>query len=781
MSRSVTTLTLCLVALWALPCSGQDENYGYDVRRYDTLVLSGGRRIDGQILEDNGDFVELLNDKNIKQQFRRSEVKEIIRAVLPKEAYRKRMKREGFQSDSYDDQLAVGKWAAQYASEIGQLAIVNLEIATRIDPSQQETYELLLPLLADHPGEVRDDAALDAELGIYLRGLEAGIALPELATRAADHFEKQRDYESAIVVLKRLYSQSAEPPDGTGGRVAELLNRSGRRDEARAWVEDLLTKAPAAARDRLQAMHAGWLLEDVAVGNVEARATFLDVVSSLADDSGIKHLLRGSYFLILDDADTAAEPLRRAGQLGVFDAPAIVTYALLYAQTGDSKQARLTLENARKAVGVRVSLALVRAYLLENDGDDAGALQLLRTTMNEASDAPWQAWIVYLHALQRLAPDESIDAPVRTYLKRFVDNPVAFAEGALLLADQALRDGDGPKARRWFDYAGVGGHEGFEYYLGLAHAHMMEGGNPVRARAALDAARALSSDNLDVWNTLGYAEYTAGAFERASQEFERVIATFTEEERELPEPPAALAYALAGRYLVNAATGQELWADNFERADGQKPLNSWDESETYGIEIGLRQGSAIFEGTQEYEDDGRTALLREVQGERLARIRVTLSVSKGLQQGTVGLRIEDENGGSGLVFFRHPDGDLSFSMNGRDRSDVVRTPTADETTNGDEGGEQHPSVEYAMKRVLWDAADDDTHTLEIRFDEDQREASLFFDGVRIARGVPVSFATKGTLRTGVSFMAPKRERCGVKIELFEVFKTRIDDTRERTY
>lgn len=763
----------------------QEAGYGLEVRRYDTVVLSGGRTIDGQIIEDNADFVEILNAKNIKQQFRRAEVTSVIRAVTPKEAHRNRMKQDSFSADDYEDQLAVGRWAAEYGDEIGELAIANLEVATRLRPSEREPVELLLPLLEQRDTSLLDDKDMDRELGIYLRALDAGVPLPELATRAATLFEKQRDFESAIVILKKLFA-AGDPPAGIGERVAELLNRAGRRDEARTWVEDLLSSAPAESRDRLQAMHAGWLLEDVAVGNIEARTEFLAAVDELSDDSGSKHLLTGSYYLVIGDVERAKAPLGKAGQLGVFDAPAIVTYALVFAQGGDNKKARQTLENARKAVGVRLYLDLVRAYVLENEGDTAGALQLLQRTA-ENENASWQTQMVYLHALRRLSPtkaEASLDATVKPYLREFADNPVAFAEGALLLADEALRNGDGPTARRWFDYAGSAGHEGKEFYLGLAHAHLMEGGNPARARAALDAAHSLAPADIDVWNTLGYAEYRAGAFDRSLEYFDRVIASFPEEQRKDPNPPAQLAYARNGRYLVEAATGQELWSDSFDRAAGEKVLNNWVEAETYGIEVGLANGNAFFRGTQDYEDDGRTVIYREIPGERLARVRVTLAVPKGLAGGTVGLRLEDLSGASGLVFLRHPDGDLAFSVNGRSSSEVVRAPEEPVTPEEAESAEgSHPGAEYSMnERVIWPAGDSEMHSLEIRFEGDGgREVSLYFDNQRVAQGISVGFSTAGTIRTGVSFMAPKGTRCDVKIQLFEVFQSRVDDSRERKY
>ena len=153
-SRVVVALLISLVVV-TTRATGQDGEYGYEVRRHDTIVLENGQELDGTILEENSDFVEFLDDKNIKTQYRRGQIQKIIAAVTPAAAYRNRTRHSDYRVDRFADQLALGRWAAQYADEIGVEAISNLERATRLDPTQLEPYELVLPLLEQHPGSAR--------------------------------------------------------------------------------------------------------------------------------------------------------------------------------------------------------------------------------------------------------------------------------------------------------------------------------------------------------------------------------------------------------------------------------------------------------------------------------------------------------------------------------------------------------------------------------------------------------------------------------------------------
>lgn len=775
-----------VVVLLAAPLWPQERPI--DVRPFDLVVRrSDGREFEGEIVEETDFRVELLT-RGQRMRFNKEDVLRIERRVLPLEAYRNRQRLATFDAGRHADQLALGQWAARYPEDLAEQAIQHLVQATMLAPAAAEAYALLLPLFERTSLSTCTPAELDRRLGVYVRGLAGPAASVSMARRAADVLEQLGDPAGAIVLLEQSLTlpeavRAAEPTEALAAedRLVRMLAAAGRREEARALLTRILpSRAGSAARD-LRVLEGHWLLEDCAAGAEDTCQELLAAVGPLmaGDDAGEAYLLRGSYHVLVGDLEAALADLAQAAGRGVMDARALLTYALCFARDGHFAKSQEALRQVRNVSAVAAHARLVEAYLLENLGEGEAALALLEDVVRQPS-ATWQAWLQYAQTLQRVR-GESAGERLRPMLRSHQDNPVAFSEAALLLADEALRTGDGAGARRWLDYAGMAIGEDAEFYLRMGQAHLMPGGDARRARAALEQALELKADDHDVQNALAALEYRAGHLLRARDLFGGVTKAFSEEERKAADPPATLAYALRGLDQSERALTEELWTDAFDRQAGPKVLNNWVEEETYGIEIGIHEGGgAYLTGTQQFEDEGLTVLWREVPAERLSRVRVPLAVREGHRAATVGLRIEDAQGQTGLIFFRHPDGDLRFAFNRRgSESEVVRFPQRVQgAAESEDLSDRDPRKAYDMAFCEWPAGPE-SHTLEIRFDAGG-SATLYLDDERVARRVEAAFL-KGSVRIGISVMAPLGTRLAVEVQRVEIFRRRPAEAGNRRF
>ena len=89
--------------------------------------------------------------------------------------------------------------------------------------------------------------------------------------------------------------------------------------------------------------------------------------------------------------------------------------------------------------------------------------------------------------------------------------------------------------------------------------------------------------------------------------------------------------------------------------------------------------------------------------------------------------------------------------------------------------------EYDLVLTSW-SGEQVSHDLEIRFTEDRREgAEIWFDGVRVGRGISYRPARKRGLLGGIPGQAPLDEAWGIEIESFEVFRRKETVTQEREF
>lgn len=781
-------LSLLALASFGAPTVGAQDGPDLEVREYDTIFKKDGTTLTGTILEENVALIELMTTHRAKLSIRPEDVERIQRRVTAEQAFENRLQ-YNFDPKNAEHYFQLAQWSQQHP-ELQEKTTDAFLRTVELDPSRGDAFLSLFPLLDQTAPVDLSGADRDRQLGAFLGGMDAGLEMLQLPSRTAELFEAMGDRESAIFMLRRALAvpeevRSQDPVGATvEQRLAVLLNQEGKREEARELVEDILGQREDGAAQKLLQMRAAWLLEDLSQGKADVEQRFLDTIQRLLavdPKDPDAYLLRGSYRLMKEDFEGANQDLYKAGEVGAMGGVPIVTYALQFALQGEFKKANEALAQIRKVTAVRHQHRMVSAYLLENQGELEQAVELLKESVAEA-DAPWQAWVLYLQTLAKADPNADLQREGQPFLERFQDNPVAFAEGALLLAQHALQEGDEAGARRWLDYAGMVNEGDAEYYLATAHAHLREGGDPRRARAALTLALELDPEGIATRNALAFLEYREGNFGAARDLFDEVIARFSEEQRDEATPPAELAYALRCREFVAAAIADETWRDDFNRASGDKVLNNWDEQETFNVEIGLRDGAASFRGQQDFEDDGLTVLSRSLSGDRLVRIRMQVRIKTGASALRLGLRLEDEDQQNGIVFLRDKDGVLKFSLNRGDGSTVFEVPDPATVPEGqeEEPDSDDPSARFDMVRVEW-PADSEVHVLEIELDRDQKgSGSLYFDGVRVARNVDIPFrGRRGDINVGVSGSALKGKSYDFEVLNFEIFRQIPEGNKRR--
>ena len=128
--------------------------------------------------------------------------------------------------------------------------------------------------------------------------------------------------------------------------------------------------------------------------------------------------------------------------------------------------------------------------MLESQGDDEAALALYEEAGRQEG-ALWQANLLAIEARRRIEPAWDPTESIQAVMRSDILTPAAFAECAMVLGDHALRRDKLPEARRWLEYAIASGLEGPDVLLRVALAQRGAGGDPERARNALDQVVAL--------------------------------------------------------------------------------------------------------------------------------------------------------------------------------------------------------------------------------------------------------------------------------------------------
>lgn len=781
MSRCPERLRLLLIVLALLPGftvaafaattaqPAEDEV----VRMYDRVFVKDRENPwEGQIIEETPLAISIRNRQGITLQLLKENIARIVRRNPPERAYQVRSRRV----DARDAQanLELAQWCLS-DSEWGlwKQARDHLETAIRVAPTTREAYDLILPLYDREDEAAKTLERRDAEIGVFWRGLEAGIRDPQFALRSARHLEIMGDRAGAIDLYEQLLELEPEADlrKRTEANIARLLEESGERERAQEFVESLNGTSAA----DLDLLRARWALESVAAGDPDAWERLRTTVERLLESDAHRqeaHLLLGCAQLDREEFDAAAKSFQKALS-GIPTAELSLSAALFFARVGDQPKATALLGTVHNVVAENPELGelerQITAYLLENEGKPEEALEALQAALHDG--ATWQTWVVYMQAMARLRDGVDVEAMAGEILSRFGQNPVAFAECALFLGDHFYRKDLGAKSRRWLEYAREVLGDDPEVLLRLGVAHLLEGGSLARARMLLEQAHDAIPQNPDLRNGMGCVAYREEQFVDAERWFRSVIDLLVDDDTarnpKVADAPPAVAYARRALRQLDGVLGEELWVDDFARqTDDGQVLNNWVADATVGVDVELEGEAAVLSGRQ--KTPGLTLLSRKLTDARLSRYRASIRIARGADAVEVALRLEHETGIPGLVFFRAPDGVLGFVLN---QDQAVRSDA--------EFAEGSAEAKYELVPTRW-PDDGQAHQLEIRLDpEHGSDYELYFDGQRVAHRIRMG-RVRGELLAGISGRAEAGVEYRIEVERFEMYRRKLKvENRER--
>ncbi|MGE4620431.1 MAG: tetratricopeptide repeat protein [Planctomycetota bacterium] len=775
-------LLLLLVSFSTVDLPGQDSE-DLQIRPVDVVELTNGNKFEGRILSERSNSLQMETTGGTVT-LDKADIVRVLYRNPPEKVYQVKLRRE-LDETSYESQLSLGRWCLDPQVDLPSEAILHLELANRIDPDKESSYSLLFPLY-----DVRDTSAFTTEelsellmremtvlfAGIRVdqrRGDSSFAVLADVKKRASTLLWRMGHPQGAILLLQDMSEGDLEDPQVAWAlrELVVMLDSLGRSTESRAAAMKLRTIGGGTDAEVLL-REISWASLDHAAGVEGAREKIESLVADLVEnggDVGQGYLYRGSARLLDDDLQGAEDDFKNAFQAGMVDASAATTFALSFARQGFFAKALGLLGAAASSDAVPVDWRLVEAYILESQGDIEGAVDLY-SEAGRQDGALWQAKLLAVEARRRNETDWDPTVAIQQVMRSDVLTPAAFAECSLILGDHSLRKGQLPQARRWLEYAISSGYAGPDLLLRVAMAQRGPGGDPVRAREALMQVVELDPGNVDAWNALAEFQHRSGDLASARDSIEMAMSLYPEKLRNSSSPdiPAPLRWAQRSLRRIDRTLQEEYWFDDFQREADSAIRNNWLEEEAYGVSVSLHDGSVFFEGTQKYQPDRLTTMKREILTPRLTGIRSTIRLLDSGPGTRVALRIEDQSGG-GLIFYRDPDGVLGFAILGGSKVEMIRS---DDLDNGEE---------YDLVTTSWPSGKL-AHELEITFTEDGREgAEVWFDGVRVARGVPYRPARKRGLVGGISGQAPIDEVWGLEIESFEVFRRKAVVTQDREF
>ncbi len=764
----------------------QTQDAALEVRQFDRIVLrdsvASRKKIwEGEITAENDDEITLKSG-SVSQVFAKLDILRIERRNPPDQVYKRRARRAA--NDSAEDQFELAKWCLNY--QLLEQARDHLEQTIRLAPETEAAYPPLLAIYVAQLDRNRSRERRDSEVGVCRAGLEAGISQPDLNRVLARNLEYFGDAALAVEYwLDYLESESLSEPERVAAikKTVRLYEQLGDQDRAR----EFLNSHSSSGDLEIRLIEADWQLERLARGEDDAWSELDRITRQVLDvesENAQAHLLRACALTLRRQFSAANEAYKRA--FGVDQGPAVcLSWALCMAQQKQEKTDELATkllatqyQNAKDSEDPHLfsQYRLIESYLLENNGNIEEALRLLESAAEQATD--WQTRAIYHYTLDRLERSQDLRDRVAEQALSNSQNSVAFAENCLLLADMALRAGEGGEARRWIGYALEVSPADFEVCLRAGVAELEAGGDLARAREYLGRASAIDPKSVDLRNALGCLEYRLGNYDAARGWFRGVISEFENQISSAPEVeenelPPELLYAREADQKIESVLREEVWIDSFTQPDG-KVVNNWQTQVGFGIDVQQVDSEIEFRGQQQFEADGLTILNRVVRADRLTRVRCRVKLGSGTDALRVGLRLEDKSGARGLVFYRDPDGVLAFAINSGSGEPSVHRPRDEDPDENSEGAAEENRLN--LKRLVW-RDDGQYHQLEIRLDsESSRGARLYFDDVQVAENVSLPLGRSGEIMVGVSGQADLGIDYQFVVDDFEIFRKRLAET-----
>ncbi|MCO5171031.1 MAG: tetratricopeptide repeat protein [Planctomycetes bacterium] len=679
--------------------------------------------IEGTILEgrDPGaSRLKIRTRQGVITEFPRNKVREITDRETAESAFRTRAARIKERGTAGEHRL-LGEWALRHglrAEGEGELRLAAEveQDAARSLAHRERLIGLVEERLADLTGAARD-AALEALLAEVSRAEAKGgasarlllararvareVGLPEVARgaleAARDALEGRRGGEADPATPARP-EQPAPPrpperPPARFGRDGEGLERPpppprhdtdappalpddhGDRElpglshpERDVWRQALLLLGAVEARDGRLAEAADayervlevWPQERAAcLGLARLRVTagqrgaaqdLLTAALKVFPRDGELLLVRGQVRALLGDLEGARQDLSavltavRPPDDSALARDVRAALGLVLVLAGEHDKAGPSLEAADAPPG-HGPARLARGLLAERQGDLAAARahyeEAARLLAPRAGDAHYALSFLLAGEGDAAALDAAVGA-IRAAARQGVDLELCLRA----LTDLAVRRGDPEAELRLLELHARTAAPGPDLLARLGRSYLRQERHD-EARALFERALEQAPDHAASLRGLAFVAYARDDRPRAKELFERLLKLDPQD-----------GWAARGQRNLEEARTRRVWVDAFDRP-GREVKNAWRVEAPFGLKVEMVDGKVFLAGRQQNEAEGRTRLVRTVQGEHVVKLEARLHLDRLGESARAGLRFETGHGG--VVLFRDTDGGLKVT------------------------------------------------------------------------------------------------------------------------
>jgi len=326
----------------------------------------------------------------------------------------------------------------------------------------------------------------------------------------------------------------------------------------------------------------------------------------------------------------------------------LVDLGLVGIAVGDLDGARTRLETADVVPGYGPA-RMARGLLAEAAGDLEAAEARYREAIDLLPDGvAAEASYLLGFALEAGGRAGVARAALRDALRRGYDYRLALRA----LVDLARAGGDDEEEARLLELLYRASPDPGPDLLAQLGRVRLRQERTTEAAALFERGLAGDPSHLPSLRGLAWVHYAADEGERARSLFERALAI-----------DEADPWARRGLRNLEEARTRRVWTDPFE---GQTLEASWQGSADFGVDLRVADGLLYFSGKQANRAEGRTAVLRSVQGEQVVKLEAAL-VFEPTSEARAGLRYVVPDG-PGVLLFRDYDGRLRAAHRANTRS-----------------------------------------------------------------------------------------------------------------
>lgn len=731
---AVMAVVVAGLALVVAPPARAQEAIDADFRMFDVVVVDGvADPIEGTILEE-GARLKIRTRQGVITEFPRDKVREITRRETAESAFKARAARIKERGTGGEHRL-LAEWALKHGLRAEGEGELRLAAEAEPDPTRSLAHrERLIGLVEDRLGDLAGgarDAALEGLMVEVARAEAKGGASPRLlltrarvarelglpevargaleAARDALEGRKGEAGGDAPPAVDDTPAGPARPPERprSFGRGDEGVDRPpppprhdvdappatpddhGDRElpglrppERDVWRQALLLLGAVEARDGRLAEAADayervlevWPQERAAcLGLARLRVTagqrgaaqdLLTAALKVFPRDGELLLVRGQVRALLEDLEGARQDLSavltavRPPDDSALARDTRAALGLVLVLAGELDKAGPSLEAADAPPG-HGPARLGRALLAERRGDLAAARghyeEAARLLAPRAGDAHYALAFV----LTEQGDAQSLQAAagaLRQAARQGVDLELCLRA----LTDLAVRRGDPEAELKLLElHARTAAPPTPDLLARLGRAYLRQERHD-EAKALFERALGQAADHAASLRGLAFVAYARDDRARAKELFDRLLKLDPQD-----------AWAARGQRNLEEARTRRMWVDAFDRP-GSEVKNAWRVEAPFGLKVEMADGKVFLAGRQQNEADGKTRLVRTVQGEHVVKLEARLHLDRLGEEARAGLRMETERGGV-VVLFRDGDGGLKVTW-GKSKTAPLEDP-----------------------------------------------------------------------------------------------------------